>query len=331
MADVSVRRAWVRFEFGRPAAASAVPRVCLPRRQRPHHNHRSTHRRTAHHFAESATSVITTWEHHDEYPLAQLERRASAESLTQDEVDTRFFAIITDLVGTPTELVDEHGSIAWQSRTTLWGTTTWNRSASVYTPLRFPGQYADHETGLHYNLFRHHNPHTWSDPLGLVPKACLDMDAYLWDGSVRFGKLDDLGRPTGAWAALRKDNMKGGTGAAPSIWPPGWRGDGRLFNEARGHLLARKLGGPGTGENGYRNLVTLTQNPVNTPIMRGIEKEVHRAVSKGENVQYSVVPVYEGTNPVPIRLNISAHGDRGFSLNRPLENPAADVRIPVPR
>ncbi|WP_435887864.1 DNA/RNA non-specific endonuclease [Streptomyces huasconensis] len=157
------------------------------------------------------------------------------------------------------------------------------------------------------------------------------MDAYLWDGSVRFGKLDDLGRPTGAWAALRKDNMKGGTGAAPSIWPPGWRGDGRLFNEARGHLLARKLGGPGTGENGYRNLVTLTQNPVNTPIMRGIEKEVHRAVSKGENVQYSVVPVYEGTNPVPIRLNISAHGDRGFSLNRPLENPAADVRIPVPR
>ncbi|MGW7074650.1 DUF6531 domain-containing protein [Streptomyces sp. NPDC054866] len=306
---------------------------------------------------ESTTGVITTWEYHDEFPLAQLERRASGEGMPQTEVDARFFAIVTDLVGTPTELVDEHGDIAWQSRTTLWGTTTWNRDASAYTPLRFPGQYADHETGLHYNFLRHydpdtarftspdplgldpapnpvtypHNPHTWSDPLGLVPKACLEMDAYLWDGSVRFGKLDDLGRPTGAWAALRRDTMKGGSGASSSIWPPGWRGEGRLFNEARGHLLARKLGGPGSGENGYRNLVTLTQNPVNTPVMRGIEKDVYKVVAKGENVQYSVVPVYEGTNPVPIRLNISAHGDRGFSLNRPLENPAAGVRIPVPK
>ncbi|MFF8658961.1 DNA/RNA non-specific endonuclease [Streptomyces huasconensis] len=91
------------------------------------------------------------------------------------------------------------------------------------------------------------------------------------------------------------------------------RGRSPLQREARGHLLARKLGGPGMVENGYRNLVTLTQNPVNTPIMRGIEKEMHQAVSKVENVQYSVVPVYEGTNPIPTRLNISAHGDRGFS------------------
>jgi RHS repeat-associated protein len=306
---------------------------------------------------ESATGVVTTWEYSDEFPLAQLERHTRQQELTQSEVDVRFYAIVTDLVGTPTELVNEHGDIAWYSRTTLWGTTTWNRNASAYTPLRFPGQYADHETGLHYNFFRHydpdtarftspdplgldpapnpvtypHNPHTWSDPLGLVPKACLDTDAYLWDGSVRLGKLDDLGRPTGAWAALRKEITKGGSGAADYIWPPGWRGNGRLFNEARGHLLARKLGGPGSGENGYRNLVTLTQNPVNTPVMRGLEKEVYNAVAKGENVQYSVVPVYEGTNPVPIRLDISAHGDRGFRLNHPLENPAAGVRIPVPK
>lgn len=306
---------------------------------------------------ESTTGVVTTWEYSDEFPLAQLERHVSPEGLTQPEVDARFFAIVTDLVGTPTELVDEHGDIAWHSRTTLWGTTTWNRTASAYTPLRFPGQYADPETGLHYNFFRHYdpdtarftspdplgldpapnpvtypnNPHTWSDPLGLVPKACLESDSYLWDGSVRLGKLDGLARPTGAWAALRKGIMKDGSGAADYIWPPGWRGNGRLFNEARGHLLARKLGGPGSGENGYRNLVTLTQNPVNTPVMRGLEKEVYNAVAKGENVQYSVVPVYEGTNPVPTRLDISAHGDRGFSLRRSLENPAAGVRIPVPK
>ncbi|WCL83529.1 RHS repeat-associated core domain-containing protein [Streptomyces sp. JCM 35825] len=68
-------------------------------------------------------------------------------------------------------------SITGQSRTTLWGTTTWNRDASVYTPLRFPGQHADHETGLHDNLFRHYDPDTARftspDPLGLAPAPTL--------------------------------------------------------------------------------------------------------------------------------------------------------------
>lgn len=63
-------------------------------------------------------------------------------------MDRRFFAIVTDLVGTPTELVDESGDIAWRSSTTLWGTTTWSRKSTAYTPLRFPGQYFDPETGL---------------------------------------------------------------------------------------------------------------------------------------------------------------------------------------
>ncbi|MFD8463152.1 RHS repeat-associated core domain-containing protein [Streptomyces antimycoticus] len=40
-------------------------------------------------------------------------------------------------------------------------------------PLRFPGQYADPETGLHYNLFRYYDPETarylTPDPLGLAP------------------------------------------------------------------------------------------------------------------------------------------------------------------
>ncbi|GHS81130.1 hypothetical protein PAGU2196_19640 [Pseudomonas sp. PAGU 2196] len=37
--------------------------------------------------------------------------------------------------------------------------------------LRFPGQYYDAESGLHYNYFRGHDPQTWryveSDPIGL--------------------------------------------------------------------------------------------------------------------------------------------------------------------
>ncbi|MEV7685009.1 putative T7SS-secreted protein [Streptomyces bungoensis] len=117
-------------------------------------------------------TVALSWDHRDVVPLAQTERILTADS-RQQEIDRRFFAIATDLIGTPTELVDEAGGIAWRSRSTLWGTTAWARDSDTYTPLRFPGQYYDPETGLHYNLFRHYDPetgrYTSPDPLGLAP------------------------------------------------------------------------------------------------------------------------------------------------------------------
>ncbi|MFJ9832427.1 putative T7SS-secreted protein [Streptomyces sp. NPDC101169] len=116
--------------------------------------------------------VTLTWDHQGLRPLAQTERITAADA-SQDEIDSRFFAIVTDLVGTPSELVDEHGDIAWHTRSTLWGTTAWAANSTAYTPLRFPGQYYDPETGLHYNYFRHYDPETarylTADPLGLMP------------------------------------------------------------------------------------------------------------------------------------------------------------------
>ncbi|MGW6542368.1 putative T7SS-secreted protein [Streptomyces massasporeus] len=116
--------------------------------------------------------VALTWDHRGLTPMAQTERILTADA-RQEEIDRRFFAIATDLVGAPTELVDESGDIAWRTRTTIWGTTAWSRDSSTYTPLRFPGQYYDPETGLHYNYFRHYDPetgrYTAPDPLGLTP------------------------------------------------------------------------------------------------------------------------------------------------------------------
>ncbi|WP_078851930.1 putative T7SS-secreted protein [Streptomyces sp. NRRL B-3229] len=116
--------------------------------------------------------VTLTWDHQGLHPLSQTERITTAET-PQHEIDSRFFAIVTDLVGTPTELVDEQGEIAWRRRSTLWGTTAWATDSTAYTPLRFPGQYFDPETGLHYNYFRHYDPETaryfTPDPLGLIP------------------------------------------------------------------------------------------------------------------------------------------------------------------
>ncbi|MEU5554715.1 DUF6531 domain-containing protein [Streptomyces globisporus] len=117
----------------------------------------------------SPDSVALTWDHDGVKPVTQVERRL----VDQTEVDSRFFAIITDLVGTPRELVDEQGEVAWRTRSALWGATSWNRDADAYTPLRFPGQYFDPESGLHYNRHRHYDPESGRylspDPLGLTP------------------------------------------------------------------------------------------------------------------------------------------------------------------
>ncbi|MGW6739327.1 DUF6531 domain-containing protein [Streptomyces sp. NPDC055025] len=123
---------------------------------------------------DSSTGITLTWEYDGHRPIAQAERRTTQDpGGDQDSVDARFFAIVTDLVGTPTELVDHTGATAWRSRATQWGATAWNRDATAHTPLRFPGQYADPETGLHYNFFRHYDPeagrYASPDPLGLDP------------------------------------------------------------------------------------------------------------------------------------------------------------------
>lgn len=118
-----------------------------------------------------AHRTTLTWDYAGLTPVAQTERLT--EDATQAEIDSRFFAITTDLIGTPTELVDAQGRIAWHSRATLWGVTGWNADADAYTPLRFPGQYFDPESGLHYNCHRYYDPftarYTTPDPLGLSP------------------------------------------------------------------------------------------------------------------------------------------------------------------
>lgn len=122
---------------------------------------------------DPTNAVSLSWEYDGFRPLLQAERRTTAGKGGQEGVDARFFAVVTDLVGAPTELVTPDGIVAWRSRATVWGSTAWNRSAEAYTPLRFPGQYADLETGLHNNHFRHYDPqtarYTSPDPLGLAP------------------------------------------------------------------------------------------------------------------------------------------------------------------
>ncbi|MFC3578469.1 LamG-like jellyroll fold domain-containing protein [Streptomyces yaanensis] len=189
--------------------------------------------------------------------------------------------------------------------------------------------YSDHKITYDLTVDGLHTYHVMVGNAALLVHNCSKaarQDQYAHDNSVRYHGLDDLGRPTGVDAQVRPGMLDKGSEAGKTT-PPGWRGNGTAFNEARGHLLAGRLGGAGKGRYARRNLVTLTQDPVNTPWMRDlVEGEIYKAVKAGETVQYSVKPVYEGANPIPIRLDFDAHGNRGFQLSGWLENPAAGVR-----
>ncbi|MFE2595649.1 RHS repeat-associated core domain-containing protein [Streptomyces sp. NPDC059396] len=286
---------------------------------------------------QHANGTTLVWDYVGLFPLAQRESKADS---AQRETDRRFFAIVTDLAGSPSELVGTDGSPAWRARSTAWGATQWNRGSAAYTPLRYPGQYFDPETALHYNVNRYYDPelgrYITADPLGLAP--AVNHYAYVpnpftladplglagceadptWGGRVTFTR-DEHGRPYEMNATITRDMLDEGTDARNSLRPPGFlHGD---YNQARGHMLARMLGGSGDT---LDNLFTITQNPTNSPDMRDLEQSIYNAVSvDGETVTYNVYLEYTDDNKdsVPKWIQMEAYGDGDFSLDILLENP----------
>ncbi len=76
-----------------------------------------------------------------------------------------------DHLGTPQVLTDKDQQVVWQAEYEPFGEATETLSI-VEQNLRFPGQYFDRETGLHYNYFRDYDPSTGryiqSDPRGIL-------------------------------------------------------------------------------------------------------------------------------------------------------------------
>ena len=62
-----------------------------------------------------------------------------------------------DHLGTPQKLVAQNGSVVWSATYSAFGEASVERE-TVTNNLRFPGQYYDVETGLHYNWHRYYDP-----------------------------------------------------------------------------------------------------------------------------------------------------------------------------
>jgi RHS repeat-associated protein len=92
--------------------------------------------------------------------------------------DGNVYYLHNDHLGTPRAVTDVAKTVVWRWDSDPFGTTAANEDPDndgiVFTlNLRFPGQYYDSETGLHYNYFRYYDPSTGryitADPLGIVP------------------------------------------------------------------------------------------------------------------------------------------------------------------
>jgi uncharacterized protein RhaS with RHS repeats len=79
--------------------------------------------------------------------------------LTLIKPDETAYYYHNDHLGTPQVLTNGSGNVVWKAKYTPFGEA--NISVETETnPFRFPGQYYDTETGLHYNYFRYYDPTT---------------------------------------------------------------------------------------------------------------------------------------------------------------------------
>ena len=102
-------------------------------------------------------------------PLAQVHNHTNAEGESRQQ--THYFHC--DQIGIPREMTDDEGNLVCFGNCTGWGRLKEETKVtdSDHQSFRLQNQYADHETGLHYNFFRYYEPDAGrfvnQDPIGL--------------------------------------------------------------------------------------------------------------------------------------------------------------------
>jgi len=118
--------------------------------------------------------------------------------IAQIEAGEKIAYVHTDHLNTPRLATNAQGQVVWRWDGTAFGESYPNEdvdgnSLKTTINLRFPGQYYDAESGLHYNWNRYYDPkvgrYVTSDPIGL--KGGLNTYAYVGNSPLRY--IDPLG------------------------------------------------------------------------------------------------------------------------------------------
>jgi RHS repeat-associated protein len=90
---------------------------------------------------------------------------------------------VSDYLGTPQMMFDEHGKKVWEGVLDIYGRLQTSLGNKADIPFRYQGQYEDVETGLYYNRFRYYDPeigrYLSKDPVGLM--GGMNLFSYVSD------------------------------------------------------------------------------------------------------------------------------------------------------
>jgi RHS repeat-associated protein len=101
------------------------------------------------------------------------------------------YDVHSDHLDTPKMLTDDTGAVRWRAGHEAFGKAHADEdpdgdSTDVTFNLRFPGQYYDAESGLHYNRMRYYAPelgrYVSADPIGQFSSLALDGVALTYPG-----------------------------------------------------------------------------------------------------------------------------------------------------
>ncbi len=149
------------------------------------------HDEAGHLIAESDASGTVQREYLwlDDMPVAMVDSTG---------VSPVLYYIHTDQLGTPQKITDGSMNVVWDGVFDPFGNPTTGASLSL-TNLRFPGQYADGESGLSQNWHRDYDPATGryiqSDPIGL--SSGINTYTYVQGNPLRYP--DETGLARGDW------------------------------------------------------------------------------------------------------------------------------------
>jgi large repetitive protein len=94
---------------------------------------------------------------------------------------TNYYFYHNDHLGTPQKMTSVNGAVVWSAKYSSFGEASIDAGSTVTNNLRFPGQYYDSETGLHYNYHRYYDPsagrYLTPDPIGL--EGGINLFAYV--------------------------------------------------------------------------------------------------------------------------------------------------------
>ncbi len=127
-----------------------------------------------------------------------------------------WYWFLCDHLGTPQKLIDNSGNLVWEAAYLPFGKAR-VLTAEVENNLRFPGQYFDEETELHYNWHRYYDPETGryisADPIGL--SGGVNLYAYVQNDPVNF--IDPHGLFVGKILAGTFGRMAGRTAQESAV------------------------------------------------------------------------------------------------------------------